>query len=99
MDAANVVIVNNANRKSKVLRTEQESGSKIKIYRAYADSDEGNFVSNQILDIKSKENKNYNDFAILYRTNAQSRIFEESFRRMEIPYKIVGGTSFMIEKK
>ena len=52
LDAANVVIVNNANRKSKVLRTEQEAGSKIKIYRAYADSDEGNFVGKQILDIK-----------------------------------------------
>ena len=54
LDAANVVIVNNANRKSKVLRTEQESGSKIKIYRAYADSDEGNFVAKQILDIKEQ---------------------------------------------
>ncbi|BCZ44335.1 DNA helicase [Clostridium gelidum] len=99
LDAANVVIVNNANRKSKVLRTEQEPGSKIKIYRAYADNDEGNFVAKQIVDIKSKDDKNYNDFAILYRTNAQSRIFEESFRRIGIPYKIVGGTRFYDRKE
>ncbi|WP_459480037.1 UvrD-helicase domain-containing protein [Clostridium saccharoperbutylacetonicum] len=94
LNAANVVIVNNSNRKSKVLRTEQEEGNKIKIYRAYADSDEGDFVGKQIQDLKNKHGKNYNDFAILYRTNAQSRIFEESFRRKGIPYKIVGGTRF-----
>lgn len=99
LSAANVVIVNNANRKSKVLRTEQEAGSKIKIYRAYADSDEGDFVGKQILEIKDKEDKHYNDFAILYRTNAQSRIFEESFRRKGIPYKIIGGTKFYDRKE
>ena len=71
LDAANVVIVNNANRKSKVLRTEQESGNKIKVYRAYSDSDEGNFVASQINKIKEAENKSFKDFAILYRTNAQ----------------------------
>ncbi|WP_297423313.1 DNA helicase PcrA [Clostridium sp.] len=99
LNAANVVIVNNSNRKSKVLRTEQEPGSKIKIYRAYADSDEGDFVGKQIQEIKEKEGKNYNDFAILYRTNAQSRIFEESLRRKGIPYKIVGGTRFYDRKE
>lgn len=99
LTAANVVIVNNSNRKSKVLRTEQEAGSKVKIYRAYADSDEGDFVGKQILDIKAKEDKKYNDFAILYRTNAQSRIFEESLRRKGIPYKIVGGTRFYDRKE
>jgi len=99
LNAANVVIVNNANRKSKVLRTEQEPGSKINIYRAYSDSDEGDFVGKQILDIKTKEDKKYNDFAILYRTNAQSRIFEESLRRKGIPYKIVGGTRFYDRKE
>ena len=99
LNAANVVIVNNANRKSKVLRTEQELGSKIKIYRAYSDSDEGDFVGKQIVDIKNKEDKRYSDFAVLYRTNAQSRIFEESFRRKGIPYKIVGGTRFYDRKE
>ncbi|MCS6130843.1 DNA helicase PcrA [Clostridium botulinum] len=99
LNAANVVIVNNANRKSKVLRTEQEAGDKIKIYRAFSDSDEGDFVGKQIAEIKSKENKEYKDFAILYRTNAQSRIFEESLRRRGIPYKIVGGTRFYDRKE
>lgn len=99
LDAANVVIVNNTNRKSKVLRTEQESGNKIKIYRAYSDSDEGDFVATQINKIKEEESKSYKDFAILYRTNAQSRIFEESLRRKAIPYKILGGTRFYDRKE
>ena len=99
LNAANVVIVNNANRKSKVLRTEQEVVSKIKIYRAYSDGDEGTFVANQIEKIKKEQNKQYKDFAILYRTNAQSRIFEESLRRAAIPYKIVGGTKFYDRKE
>lgn len=99
LDAANVVIVNNANRKSKVLRTEQESGNKIKVYRAYSDADEGNFVASQINKIKKEENKSFKDFAILYRTNAQSRIFEESLRRNDIPYKILGGTRFYDRKE
>ncbi|TGY40134.1 ATP-dependent DNA helicase PcrA [Clostridium sartagoforme] len=99
LDAANVVIVNNANRKSKALRTEQEAGSKIKVYRAYSDADEGNFVAKQIRKIKDAEKKDYKDFAILYRTNAQSRIFEESLRRNDIPYKILGGTRFYDRKE
>ncbi|MBU5456042.1 UvrD-helicase domain-containing protein [Caproiciproducens sp. MSJ-32] len=99
LKAANEVIVNNANRKSKLLRTEQEEGSKIKIYRAFSDNDEGDFVASQIKKIKEEENKRYSDFAILYRTNAQSRIFEESLRRKTIPYKIVGGTKFYDRKE
>lgn len=99
LDAANVVIVNNANRKSKALRTEQESGDKIKIYRAYSDGEEGAFVASQIKKISDDEGKSYRDFAILYRTNAQSRIFEESLRRASIPYKIVGGTRFYDRKE
>ena len=99
LNAANVVIVNNSTRKSKVLRTEQEAGSKIKIYRAYSDGDEGTFVANQIEKIKKEQNKQYKDFAILYRTNAQSRIFEESLRRAAIAYKIVGGTKFYDRKE
>jgi DNA helicase II / ATP-dependent DNA helicase PcrA len=99
LNAANEVIVNNANRKSKVLRTEQEAGSKIKIYRAYSDSDEGDFVGSQINKIKKDEEKSFKDFAILYRTNAQSRIFEESFRRKAIPYRILGGTRFYDRKE
>lgn len=99
LDAANVVIVNNANRKDKALRTEQESGDKIKIYRAYSDGEEGAFVASQIKRISDDQGKSYRDFAILYRTNAQSRIFEESLRRASIPYKIVGGTRFYDRKE
>ena len=98
LQAANTVIKNNANRKSKVLRTEQESGDKIKIYRAFDDKSEGDFVSKVIADLKLKEKRKYDDFAILYRTNAQSRIFEESLRRRGIAYKIVGGTKFYDRK-
>ena len=99
LDAANVVIVNNANRKSKALRTEQEAGGKIKIYRAYSDGDEGAFVANQIKKISDNDGRRYDEFAILYRTNAQSRIFEESLRRAAIPYKIIGGTKFYDRKE
>ena len=99
LDAANVVIVNNANRKSKALRTEQEAGGKIKIYRAYSDGDEGAFVANQIKKISDDDGRRYDEFAILYRTNAQSRIFEESLRRAAIPYKIIGGTKFYDRKE
>ncbi|MBP1890732.1 DNA helicase-2/ATP-dependent DNA helicase PcrA [Clostridium moniliforme] len=99
LEAANVVIVNNSRRKSKALRTEQDPGSKIKIYRAYSDKEEGDFVARQILDIKSKSGAENKDFAVLYRTNAQSRLFEEIFRRRGIPYKIVGGTKFYDRKE
>lgn len=99
LDAANVVIVNNSRRKSKALRTEQEPGSKIKVYRAYSDKEEGDFVARQILDTKSKNGCENKDFAVLYRTNAQSRIFEETFRRRGIAYKIVGGTKFYDRKE
>ena len=100
LDAANEVIVNNSRRKDKSLRTEQESGSKIKIYRAFSDKEEGDFAAREIKDIISKEeNANYRDFAVLYRTNAQSRTFEECFRRRGIPYKIIGGTKFYDRKE
>ncbi len=99
LDAANVVIANNAHRKSKALRTEQESGSKIKVYRAFNDTAEGDFVSKTIADLKNSEGRKNEDFAILYRTNAQSRIFEETLRRRGISYKIVGGTRFYDRKE
>ena len=99
LGSANSVIVKNTNRKSKELRTEQEAGEKIKVYRAYSDSDEGVFVSSQISKLKKEQDKEYKDFAILYRTNAQSRIFEESLRRSGLPYKIIGGTRFYDRKE
>ena len=99
LEAANVVIVNNSRRKNKALRTEQESGSKIRIYRAYSDKEEADFVARQIIETKSKDDYENKDFAVLYRTNAQSRLFEETFRRRGIAYKIVGGTKFYDRKE
>jgi len=99
LEAANKVIRNNAQRKDKVLRTESESGEKLKVYRAYSDIDEGNFVATQIKRMIREENRSLKDFAILYRMNSQSRIFEEAFRRNEITYKIVGGLRFYERKE
>ncbi|GIM30529.1 DNA helicase [Clostridium polyendosporum] len=99
LDAANKVIVLNSNRKSKALRTEAESGDKIKIYRAYSDTDEGQFVVSEIKRLMETEGKSFKDFAILYRTNAQSRIFEDCFIKRDIPYRIIGGLKFYDRKE
>lgn len=99
LKAANVVIKNNSERKSKILRTDREDGEKIKIYRAYSDMDEANFIQNQIKQIKNENDKVFKDFAILYRTNSQSRIFEDNFIRNDIPYRIIGGLKFYDRKE
>jgi DNA helicase-2/ATP-dependent DNA helicase PcrA len=99
LKAANDVIKNNAERKSKILRTENDNGEKIKIYRAYSDMEEANYVSSQIKKIIRDENKGYKDFAILYRTNAQSRTFEDIFMKSNIPYRIIGGLKFYDRKE
>ncbi|MBC2582719.1 DNA helicase PcrA [Clostridium sp. DJ247] len=99
LKAANEVIKNNAQRKSKILRTESENGEKIKVYRAYSDIDEGMYVASQIKKIIDSENKSYKDFAILYRTNAQSRVFEDVFMKSNIPYRIIGGLKFYDRKE
>lgn len=94
LSAANEVIKNNYGRKEKVLRTEAEDGEKIRIYRAYNDVEEGEFIAEQVVKLRKEQEKDLKDFAILYRTNAQSRIFEDAFRKRNIPYRIVGGTKF-----
>jgi ATP-dependent DNA helicase PcrA len=99
LKAANDVIKNNAQRKSKILRTESDSGQKIKIYRSYSDIDEGMYVSSQIKRIMQEKNKSFKDFAVLYRTNAQSRIFEDVFMKSNIPYRIIGGLKFYDRKE
>lgn len=99
LDAANYVIKNNIERKDKVLRTTNESGEKIRIYRAPSDIDEGNFVARQIKNLMEAEDRSFKDFAILYRTNAQSRIFEESFMKFNIPYRLIGGLKFYDRKE
>lgn len=99
LQAANKVIKNNAERKQKVLRTEKASGEKLSIYRAYSDKMEAEFVVSQIKKLREERDLRFSDFAILYRTNAQSRIFEESLRRATMPYKIFGGLKFYDRKE
>ena len=93
LDAAWNVVQNNKARKPKKLWTEQEDGELIICYEAMDESDEAGYVGTQIEDWHA-EDVDYKDFAVFYRTNAQSRIFEEAFRAANIPYQIVGGVGF-----
>ncbi|MFV3013011.1 DNA helicase PcrA [Clostridium botulinum] len=99
LNAANEVIKNNSQRKNKVLRTENENGNKIKVFRAYSDIDEAKFVASEIKKIIKDNEKSFNDFAVLYRTNAQSRIFEDVFMKRDIPYRLIGGLKFYDRKE
>ncbi|WP_446897688.1 DNA helicase PcrA [Clostridium sp. LBM24168] len=99
LKAANDVISNNCERKKKILRTNNDSGDKIKLYRAYSDIDEAIYVAGQIKKLCRGENRKYKDFAVLYRTNAQSRLFEDLFMKNNIPYRIIGGLKFYDRKE
>jgi len=96
---ANHVIKNNVGQIPKELWTENEAGDKIKLVRTMTDNDEGKFVADAIQENKLRNHFYNKDFAILYRTNAQSRSFEESLRRTGIAYKIYGGLSFYQRKE
>ncbi|WP_310550685.1 DNA helicase PcrA [Paenibacillus glufosinatiresistens] len=98
LDAANGVIALNTGRKPKKLWTDSEEGEKIKVYRADSEHDEGYFITGEIS--KSvKQGRRYQDHAILYRTNAQSRVIEEILIKSDIPYQIVGGIKFYERKE
>jgi DNA helicase-2/ATP-dependent DNA helicase PcrA len=97
--AANSVIEKNVDRIQKIVFSKKEDGSKIKIIEALTDNEEGFTVINKINDSIFSDATDYQDHAILYRTNAQSRIFEEALRRRNIPYKIYGGLSFYQRKE
>jgi DNA helicase-2/ATP-dependent DNA helicase PcrA len=99
VEAANSIISKNKDQIKKEVWTANEKGHAIKVHKALTDNDEGNFVANQIYSIKSEEGANPSDFGILYRTNAQSRSFEEALRKLNIPYKIYGGLSFYQRKE
>lgn len=99
LEAANGVIKNNQHEHFKTLRTRSEAGSKIKVYRSYSDIDEAQFVANEIQKETESEKRTYKDFAILYRTNAQSRLFEDIFMKRHIPYRIIGGLKFYDRKE
>ncbi len=94
LKAANQVIENNQKRKKKELWTENQSGEKITYYRAQSEKEEGHYIIQQIQQLMFDKHYSYNDFAVLYRTNAQSRIIEESFLKANIPFKMVGGQRF-----
>ena len=98
LNAANTVIRNNRGRKEKTLWTENGEGEKIHFRQFDTAYDEAEFVAEDIED-GVRDGKAYNDYAILYRTNAQSRIFEEKFVAMNIPYKIVGGVNFYARRE
>ena len=93
LQAANHVIENNVNRKVKKLWTENEEGQPITYYRAQSEQDEGRYVLSQIQSLL-RDGYHYNDFAILYRTNAQSRVMEENLLKSNIPFRLVGGQRF-----
>lgn len=99
VNAANSLIEKNRGRIKKVVFSKNAEGDKIKVLSAYSDLEEGFIIANKINEIKLREFYNYNDFAILYRTNAQSRIFEESLRKRNIPYRVYGGLSFYQRKE
>ncbi|HDS07867.1 MAG TPA: ATP-dependent DNA helicase, partial [Bacteroides sp.] len=97
--AANSVIRKNRKQISKEVYSDREKGELIRVVRAADDREEGFIVASHISDLRFRMQLEYNDFAVLYRTNAQSRIFEESFRRMNIPYKVFGSLSFYQRKE
>jgi len=99
VNAANTIIANNEGQIQKNVFSMNETGEKIQVMQAMTDSEEGFNVSSDIFDKRLSQQLNWADFAILYRTNAQSRIFEETLRRKNIPYKIYGGLSFYERKE
>ncbi|MGM0924205.1 MAG: DNA helicase PcrA [Bacillota bacterium] len=99
LEAANGVIKNNMNRKAKNLWTQNDEGQKINYYRADSESAEGQFVAGKINQLVSSEGRKLSDFAILYRTNAQSRVIEEILLKSNINYTIVGGIKFYDRKE
>ncbi|MDA9462619.1 ATP-dependent DNA helicase UvrD, PcrA [Enterococcus mundtii 3F] len=99
LNAANQVIENNSNRKPKNLWTENQDGNKITYYRADNERDETRFIVERMQEEIQTNRRNYGDFAILYRTNAQSRVMEETLLKANIPYKMVGGHKFYDRKE
>ena len=99
VNAANSLINHNKFKLEKTIWTNNEEGEKVIIKKCFSDNEEGKYVANNILETVKINKSKYNSFAILYRTNAQSRIIEESFRKSSIPYKIYGGVSFYQRKE
>lgn len=100
LDAASAIIVKNKKRKEKKLWTQREGGEKIRVAALDNERSEAEFILQEIKNsLRGHEHRNYRDFVVLYRTNAQSRVVEESFLRHGVPYKIVGGIKFYERKE
>ncbi len=99
LEGATNLIKHNVNRKEKELWTDKKGGEKIRCYEAASALDEAIFVSQEIIKLNKKKDKDFKDFAILYRTNAQSRSFEEVFNKQGIPFRVVGGLRFYERKE
>lgn len=99
VNAANSLIAKNRDQIQKEVFSEKDKGEPIGVFAAYSDVEEGEIVTNKIAQLHAKSGYAYHDFAILYRTNAQSRIFEEALRKRSIPYRIYGGLSFYQRKE
>lgn len=99
VNAANVVIAKNKAQFPKNVFSDNEIGDKIKVYRSLSDADEANFVANNIWEQHNTHQRKFTDFAILYRTNSQTRAFEDALRRKNIPYRVYGGLSFYQRKE
>ena len=99
VNAANVVIAKNKEQFKKNVFSDNEVGDKIKVFRALSDADEANFVANNIWEQHNSHQRKFTDFAILYRTNSQTRAFEDALRRKNIPYRVYGGLSFYQRKE
>lgn len=99
VQAANSIIKNNKDQIKKQVWTDNTDGSKIKLIQTLTDNEEGKVIANDIYEKQQNLSAKNEDFAILYRTNAQSRSFEEALRKLNLPYKIYGGTSFYQRKE
>ena len=99
VNAANSLIAKNSQQIKKNVYSERGDGTPLELYPAYSDLEEVEIVANKISELRRREGLGFSDFAILYRTNAQSRVFEEAFRRRGFPYRIFGGLSFYQRKE
>jgi DNA helicase-2/ATP-dependent DNA helicase PcrA len=99
VNASGTIIAKNKDQLQKKVWTENDAGDKIKVIRAVSDNEEAKMVAQQIFDTRMEKQADHKAFAILYRTNAQSRTLEEALRRINIPYRIYGGQSFYQRKE
>lgn len=99
IEAANSLIEKNSQQIPKHIFSTNKKGSKISVLQAYSDYEESYIVANHIISVKAQYGDSFDDFAVLYRTNAQSRVLEEALRKRNIPYKIYGGLSFYQRKE